>query len=162
MIIFVILIFGLIFMTLLGYVTHKAFHQPWSGIFFRAHTDHHNKQYPSSNMVSEVYRSSGNNNTTYYFAAIFSPLIIGNILLTIFGIISIFLGIGIFIEMGIVSYFNIILHDSFHLKNSFWHRFWFFDRLVKLHTIHHLDQQKNFSIFGLFIWDKIFNTYEEE
>lgn len=160
MLIIVILIFSFIIMTLLGHLVHMAAHKPWSKIFYIAHRDHHNLQYPPSDLISDKYRSSGGNDTTIYFALIFSPLIIGNIVLTILGIIPIIFGIGFFLEMATISWLNVVIHDGVHLHQSFWHRFWFFERLQKLHNIHHQDQSKNFGIF-YFVWDKLFGTYEE-
>jgi sterol desaturase/sphingolipid hydroxylase (fatty acid hydroxylase superfamily) len=147
-----------IFMTLLGYITHKIFHKKWSGRFYRAHFNHHYLQYPPEDLISDKYRDAGKDNTVYLFALCFSPFIIGNIILTILGIIPIILGVGIFIEMAVVSLLNSELHDAFHLTNSFWHKFWFFDNLKKLHFQHHFDQSKNYGIFS-FMWDKIFRTY---
>jgi sterol desaturase/sphingolipid hydroxylase (fatty acid hydroxylase superfamily) len=160
MFIIVILISAWIIMILLGHLAHMAFHQKWAGIFHQAHLNHHNIQYPPSDMLSEKYRNAGTDNTTIYFAIIFSPLIIGNILLTIFGIVPIIIGVGIFLEMLTVSLLNIFIHDALHITNGFWHRFKFFKNLQKLHFVHHIDQTKNFGIFNFF-WDKAFGTYEE-
>ena len=136
------------------------FHKPWSKRFYNAHMNHHLKQYPPNDYVSDVYRSAGSDNTVYLFGLAFSPFIIGNIVLTILGVIPVVLGIGIFIEMAIVSFLNSSLHDSFHITKTFWHRFLFFERLKKIHYEHHIDMSKNYGIF-MFSWDKIFGTYKD-
>jgi sterol desaturase/sphingolipid hydroxylase (fatty acid hydroxylase superfamily) len=156
----VILIVSLIVMTLLGHLVHMAVHSPKTGIFYKAHADHHFRQYPPNDLVSTKYRNAGANSTTIYFLFIFSPLIISVLFLTIFGVISTFLGIGLLIDMAIVSYFNSAIHDALHIEQSFWHRFWFFKRVQYLHNIHHFDTSKNFGIF-YFFWDKLFGTYKE-
>lgn len=155
-----ILILAFVFFTFLGYIVHRIFHSPWSGSFYKAHLNHHFLQYPPNDQVSDVYRDAGVDNTFWRFALWFSPLVIGNIVLTILGIIPIVLGVGVFIEMAAVSFINDRFHDSFHLTKTFWHRFWFFDRLQKLHALHHHRVDRNYGIFSFF-WDKIFGTYIE-
>jgi sterol desaturase/sphingolipid hydroxylase (fatty acid hydroxylase superfamily) len=156
----VILFLTFVFLTFLGYSVHRMFHSPWSGRFYRSHKNHHFQQYPADNLVSDVYRDAGADNTFWLFFLCFSPFIISNIVLTILGIIPIILGVGIFIEMAIVSFINDRLHDSFHITKTFWHRFWFFDRLQKLHFLHHFDVNSNFGIFSFF-WDRLFGTYQD-
>ena len=157
-----VLVLTFVFFTFLGYMVHRMFHQSWSGIFYRAHSSHHLKEYPKHDLVSDVYRDSGVSNTFYYFLAIFSPLIVGNVVLTVIGAMPLLLGIGIFIEMGVVSWINGDLHDSFHTTSSKWHRFWFFSRLKRLHDLHHdLNVGTNYGIFS-FTWDKLFGTFRKE
>jgi sterol desaturase/sphingolipid hydroxylase (fatty acid hydroxylase superfamily) len=156
----VILVLTFIFFTLLGYVVHRMFHQSWAGVFYRAHSNHHNQQYPPGDLVSDVYRDAGTDNTTLWMLAVFSPLILGNIVLTVAGIIPTFVGVGILVEMGVVSWLNESIHNSVHLTKSFWHRLWFFARLRRLHDQHHIDQGSNYGIFS-FVWDKVFGTFRE-
>jgi sterol desaturase/sphingolipid hydroxylase (fatty acid hydroxylase superfamily) len=153
-----VLLLVFILMTFLGYAFHWMFHQKWSGPFWKAHMVHHLFRYPPSSFLSAKYRDAGKDNTTWLFALVFAPLIIAVIVLTVFHIISLFIGISILIEMSLIGALNNSLHDSFHLTNSFWHRFWFFDRLVKLHLNHHIRMGSNFGIFS-FSWDRIFRTY---
>ena len=154
----VALFFTLILFTFLGYAFHRMFHRRWSGRFYVAHMNHHLKQYPVSDFYSDEYRDPGSDSTVYLFALLFSPILITMVLLTVFHIVSLFLGLSVLAEMLFIGWVNNSLHDSFHLRKTFWHRFWFFDRLVKLHFNHHLDQNTNFGIFS-FVWDRLFRTF---
>lgn len=154
----VILGLTLVFFTFLGYVFHLMFHKPWSGRFYKAHMNHHLKQYPASDYYSDEYRDPGQDNTVWLFTLVFSPFVITVLLLTVFRIISMTIGIPVLLEMALIGWVNNDLHDSFHLRKSFWQRFWFFDRLVKLHYNHHVNMGTNYGIFS-FIWDKIFGTF---
>lgn len=158
MITFIAIFFTLFVLTFLGYGFHWMFHQPWSGRFFKAHMNHHTKQYPPSDFYSDEYRDPGKDNTVWLFALVFSPIVLTMIALTVTGTVSLFMGLAILAEMGIIGWLNNSLHDSFHLRNSFWDKFPFFEKLRKLHFEHHVDMSKNFGIFS-FIWDKIFGTY---
>lgn len=154
----VALLFTLIILTFLGYAFHMMFHQPWSGHFYKAHMNHHLKQYPATDFYSDTYRYAGRDNTVWLFGLVFAPLVITMIVLTATGAISLFLGLSILAEMGIIGWLNNSLHDSFHLRNTFWEKFSFFDRLRKLHYQHHVNMSTNYGIFS-FVWDKIFGTY---
>lgn len=156
----VILFITLIAMTFLGYAFHLMFHKPWSRRFYQAHMNHHLKQYPPSNFISDNYRDAGNDNTVWLFTIVFSPFVLTVLILTLTHVLSIFLGVSVLIEMILIGLLNNSMHDSFHLKKTFWHRFWFFDSLIKLHYYHHIDMSTNYGIFS-FIWDKIFGTYKD-
>lgn len=136
------------------------FHQPWSGRFNRAHLNHHLKQYPPTDFYSDKYRDPGNDSTFILFAIVFAPIVATTILLTIIGIINLFLGLSILVEMAIIGFLNDSMHDSFHLRHTFWHRFKFFDRLIRLHYNHHTNMRVNFGIFT-FLFDRIFGTYND-
>lgn len=154
----VVLIVIFVALTFLGYAFHWMFHQKWSKRFYRAHMNHHLKQYPVSNFYSDKYRDAGKDNTVVLFGLIFSPLVFLALILTVFGYINLFLGIAILLEMAVIGFLNNSLHDSFHLKKTFWHRFSFFDKLVKLHYNHHIKMKTNFGIFS-FVWDRLFGTF---
>lgn len=152
------LFFTLVLLTFLGYVFHWVFHQRWSGKFFRAHMHHHLRLYPPTDFYSDKYREAGKNNTFWLFAAVFAPLILAVVILTATHIFSLFLGISMLVEMAIIGFLNDSLHDAFHLHKTFWQRFWFFERLKKLHYNHHIKMNSNLGIFS-FSWDKIFGTF---
>lgn len=156
----IILLLIFILFTFLGYVFHWMFHQEWSGIFYRKHKNHHEKQYPETDLISDVYREAGADNTTFLFLGVFSPIIIGTILLMVFGVVGKIFGGVILFEMVVIGLINAYLHDSFHLNKSIWHKWPAFDRLRKLHFIHHHNQSKNFGIFS-FVWDRMFKSYSE-
>jgi len=157
MIVFAIIL-TLFTLTLLGYGFHWMFHQPWSGHFYKAHMNHHLKQYPPTDFYSDTYRYAGKDNTVVLFGLVFAPIVITMIVLTATGGVSLFLGLSVLAEMGIIGALNNSLHDCFHLRNSFWQKFSFFERLRKLHFQHHVDMSTNYGIFS-FIWDQIFGTY---
>lgn len=146
-------------LTFLGYISHWAFHQKWSGLFYRKHYTHHFVLYPIEDFVSDKYRNPKKDNSVFLFAIVFAPFVFTALFLTIFHIIPLLFGLIILGEMLIFSILNDQLHDAFHLNNSFWHRFWFFDRLKKLHFQHHIDTNSNFGIFN-FAFDKILGTYK--
>jgi sterol desaturase/sphingolipid hydroxylase (fatty acid hydroxylase superfamily) len=52
------------------------------------------------------------------------------------------------------------MHDSFHIRKTFWHKFPFFQKLIKSHYQHHINMGTNYGIFSFF-WDKLFKTYKE-
>jgi sterol desaturase/sphingolipid hydroxylase (fatty acid hydroxylase superfamily) len=147
-------------LTSLGYISHWAFHQRWSGRFYTSHMSHHLVLYPPSDFYSDKYRDAGKDNTSVLFFLIFLPLILGAIAITVLKIIPLLFGIIILVEMAAFGAANNVLHDAFHLRKTFWQRFWFFDKLVKLHIQHHKNMKKNFGI--LFFWpDKLFNTFKD-
>lgn len=156
----VVFIFTFAFLTWLGYAIHWAFHQKWSGIFYRKHFNHHFLQYPPTDLLSDTYRSPGKDNSVFLFAICFAPFVLTALLLTIFQVIPLGIGIMVFIEMAIIGFANDSLHDAFHIRKTFWSKFWFFKRLRRLHFLHHLDTQKNFGIFS-FTWDRIFGSYNK-
>lgn len=160
MVYLLVFVIGLLALTLLGYGTHYMFHQPWSGRLFQAHMVHHQKLYPIDNFLSDAYRYAGKDNTTLLFALVFAPLVLAALLLTIFGVIPLAIGLEILGLMGIIGFVNNYLHDAFHLHKSFWHRFWFFEHLQKLHFNHHAKMDTNFGIFS-FWWDRVFGTFVE-
>jgi sterol desaturase/sphingolipid hydroxylase (fatty acid hydroxylase superfamily) len=157
-----IIIFILTFLltTLLGYLIHWALHQQWSGSFYKAHINHHFKQYPKHNLMSDVYRDAGKDNTTYLFILCFSPLIIGLCVSIFIGLIPLLYGIMMFSEMVIIGLLNNYMHDGFHLNNTIWNHLPGYQRLRELHFIHHFSVQKNLGIFT-FMWDKLLGTFRD-
>jgi Delta7-sterol 5-desaturase len=154
----VVLLVGFFALTFLGWIVHWAFHQSWGGRFNVAHMTHHLKLYPPTDFVSDEYRDPKNDNTFWLFLIVFSPLILGVILLTVFQVIPIGIGLCILFEMSFIGAANNYLHDSFHITKSIWHRWPGFKELYRLHYNHHVRMDTNFGIFS-FLWDRVFGTY---
>lgn len=154
-------ILNLIFMAALGYFSHRFFHNVRSKRFYQAHRTHHFSVYPKHDLISKTYRSAGKDNTFYLFAAIFAPIVIAAIILTLTSVIPFWMGIMILFEMLIISIVNEFLHNAFHLEKSLWHHFPNFKKLRTLHFIHHSFTRKNFGIYS-YIFDKIFGTYRDK
>ena len=156
-----ILLSEFLVLTFLGWFFHFCLHRKWSGQFYRSHQYHHSVLYPPNSFLSEEYREPKKDNSVILFAIVFAPFVIVQLLLTILQVIPLVLGIVMLVEMGIIAFLNNALHDSFHLYKSFWHKFWFFDKLQKLHLIHHQRQNTNYGIFN-FWFDRIFRTYKRK
>ena len=160
MLYFIIFVLNFFILTLLGWIFHWIIHQKWAGKAYKMHYNHHFLQYSTDRFVSDKYRNPGKDNSVVIFGIMFAPIILTVLILTIFRTIPLSFGIMTLIEMTVIAFLNDNLHDSFHLTNSFWHKFWFFPRLKRLHFQHHKNTQTNFSIFNFF-WDKVFGTYRE-
>ena len=144
----------------LGYGAHWLLHQSWSGIFYRKHLAHHTIQYPSSDLLSEEYRSAGQDNSTILFAILFAPIVLFVIALMVFKLIPLMFGVLVLILMALVSFFNSTIHDATHLYRSFYDRFGWFKLMRERHYVHHRNVQSNLSIF-IFVWDRVFGTFKE-
>jgi sterol desaturase/sphingolipid hydroxylase (fatty acid hydroxylase superfamily) len=158
MILVAVIFLTFLFTTFLGYVIHWNFHQRW-GYGYKKHMAHHLKLYPPGDLISYDYREAGDDSTARMFIVLFSPILLGVVLLTAFHVISIMVGVAVFSTMGIVGILNDGLHDSFHVKRSMWHLFPGFQRLQKIHNTHHYHMGTNYGIFS-FMWDKVFGTYK--
>jgi hypothetical protein len=148
--------------SLFGYVVHYALHQDWSGRFHQTHMTHHLKMYPPEDCISDVYRAAGKDNTLWIFAGAALPLVLGTILLGIFGILPLGLMITALLVMAVMSFLHSYLHDAFHIRNHWLYRVPLlgkvFIRWVHLHWLHHVDMNYNYGIF-LFHWDHVFKTF---
>lgn len=146
--------------SLLGYFIHKSLHSSWTMAGFRAHSSHHNIQYPPNDYFSDVYRGAGKNNSVYLFLIALSPPILFFATLVYLGYIGWIITTIILIEAALIGFLNDYIHDSFHIYNHWLNRSIFkniFRKLNKLHMIHHIDQSKNFGIFDP-TWDYIFKS----
>jgi sterol desaturase/sphingolipid hydroxylase (fatty acid hydroxylase superfamily) len=154
MYVFLVILFGLIFGDLLGYLIHTLLHWQGSGELYRRHMTHHQKLYPIHTFISKKYRHPGKDSTTLIFAIIIA---IGGILMFIslpIWIAAVWLFE--FIALGLI---NNYLHDTFHISPHWLEKFEWFKRLRRLHYIHHLgDMKHNYGIFN-FIFDRVFQTY---
>jgi sterol desaturase/sphingolipid hydroxylase (fatty acid hydroxylase superfamily) len=145
--------------TFLGYWVHWSFHQPWALWFHKAHMNHHQIQYPSTDFFSEKYRHPGRDSTVILFGIVFAPLLllVGGFML--FGVISLTAGLTTFISLGLWGFAHDYFHDQFHLNNSWWKKFPTFINWRRLHYVHHLNMSLNFGIV-FFGWDKMFKTFD--
>lgn len=162
-----ILISILVFLgtTFLGYIVHWAIHQKWSGLFYRAHCNHHELQYPAFpayKFLSDTYRDAGKDNTVYYFILLFLPILSIFPLLSFFGYLPIWMSISIILEMLLIGQLHNYLHDQIHLSKPKLD-IKYINKLRYIHYIHHESHHYNhiynFGIF-YFIWDKLFKTYQ--
>jgi sterol desaturase/sphingolipid hydroxylase (fatty acid hydroxylase superfamily) len=144
-----------------GYWSHRLFHNPISGPFYKAHMNHHTVQYPPEDFTSDVYRSAGKDNTLWYFALAFSPLMIMIVLSHFLLGVSLWTCACVIASMIATGLVHDYLHDGFHLNKSLWQYLPFFSRWQELHKIHHVDMSKNFGIFS-FLFDKLFKTYQDK
>lgn len=146
--------------TFIGYWIHRAFHKDWAGLFYRAHLDHHAKQYPASNFTSDVYRSSGGNDSRWYFIIVFLPLLIAIAMGSYLISLPFWYPLTIICTMLAVGHFHEVVHESFHLNTTRWSKLPFYQEWKDLHWNHHKWVQKNFGIFSYKL-DKLFGTYKD-
>lgn len=146
--------------TLLGWIVHWAFHQPWSLWFYNAHMNHHKIQYPPTNFLSEKYKNAGGDSTTILFLIVCFPIIFAIAAMMFFGIFTITTGISILFSLFICGIIHNYFHDQFHLTNSWWNNFNIFIRWRALHYVHHLDMSYNYGII-FYQWDKLFGSYDD-
>lgn len=162
MLFLIVLIVSFVIATFFGHWIHWALHQRWLGAFNKGHMDHHTKQYPPSDLVSEKYRAS-----KWYHSGIFlfTPAFI--FLLAGLGIPAHLLGLplwGIGVFGGVMLFFGLLndyVHDNMHVEDHWLTRFTWFRRARTTHFVHHRNMKKNFGIF-IFTWDRVFGTYREK
>lgn len=146
--------------TLLGYLSHKMFHEKWAGFAAKSHMVHHLVRYPTDDLVSEKYRHAGKNTTILLFI----PIILAALGLTgalaWLGLISVTYAIVGMVEIVLISIAHNALHDAFHVRETFLQKIPGFKRMKELHFEHHFQMDKNFGIFD-FTWDEIFKTFSE-
>lgn len=146
---------------LFGYVVHWSLHQEWVGRHHEAHMTHHLRLYPPEDFTSLAYRSAGKDSTVWFFAAASIPMILVPILLGYFGVISIVCMVAALIMEGTLGFLHNYIHDAMHIKPHWMRSLPFFDRLSKLHMLHHIDMNTNYGIFT-FHWDRLFRTFWED
>jgi sterol desaturase/sphingolipid hydroxylase (fatty acid hydroxylase superfamily) len=151
----IVSLFGLILGDGLGYFIHMFLHSPRSGQAFRAHMNHHLKQYPTTSYLSEKYRSPGKDNTVFIFGAV---------LLVLCSLMFIFLPLRFAIilsaEFLVLGLLNDYLHDRFHIHPHWLEKYKFFHKLRATHYLHHRDMKTNYGIFS-FIFDRMCGTYNK-
>jgi sterol desaturase/sphingolipid hydroxylase (fatty acid hydroxylase superfamily) len=145
--------------TLAGWVAHWVVHQRWAGRLYRSHMNHHLKQYPPNDLLSEKYRWAGKDDTTI----IFIPPI--TLFFLLYGALLWQLGVPwivfpvILVEAILVGALHDWIHIASHIQCHWLLRYRWFQRLRALHFIHHAgDMRKNMGIIW-FGWDRVFGTY---
>ncbi len=159
--IFLITIIGT---TFFGYWAHKALHLKILSLFSKSHTVHHDKLYPVTDFKSDKYRSAGKDSTVIFFAIASLPVLAIPCVLGLFGVLSLAQTVFTLALMLFVGWSHDYVHAAFHL-NKHWLNDVpviknYFQKLEKLHYLHHVDDTKNFGILT-FIWDKLFSTMKE-
>lgn len=146
--------------TFVGWLTHWALHQPWSGKFQRAHMNHHLKQYPPKDLRSKTYRSAGTDDALFAFIpTIGGAILLWSFFLKLLGVS--WSGIGlVFLESLLVGWFHQYFHEGFHVENFWLRKYRWFQKLEDLHYLHHRNMRRNLGILW-FGWDRVFRTYRE-
>lgn len=146
--------------SLFGYGVHRALHQPWAGKLYERHLTHHQELYPTTNYQSEKYRDPGKDNTVISFAIAAIPMIATPIILASCGVVGWGLAGAMEAEMILFGWAADYFHDHFHLTGDGWNKWVSFRSWNARHYIHHIDTQKNLTIFDP-LWDKVFGTYKD-
>lgn len=155
-----VLIDFLLLAGLFGHLVHWALHQPWAGVFHRAHMDHHLVQYPPGDLTSDRYRTV---NWRHSGTFLFTPP-----LLAILGAVGGLLwGLGapawVLVTLGITlvgfGLVNDYVHDSFHVRRHPLNRYGWYRRLRRLHFVHHVDMGSNYGIVTM-VYDRVFGTFK--
>lgn len=127
--------------------------------------NHHLKQYPPGDYLSDTYRHAGKDSTPKFFVIAALPMLGTVVLLWYVGVLTLwlmFLSLGIMFGVGLLDNY---LHDAFHIRNHWLTRIpilkgWF-ARWVQLHYLHHVDMSTNFGIFN-FMWDRILKSFWDD
>lgn len=144
--------------TLAGWVVHWALHQRWSGLIHVAHMNHHLKQYPPSDLLSDRYRSPGKDNGLLFFTpAIVLAFACFIAVLHVLGI-SVPLLVWVCLEALVLGVAHDSLHTLMHLRSTRLLRFRWFRSMVALHFYHHINMRKNLGIYW-FGWDRVLGTF---
>lgn len=151
--------------TFFGYWAHKALHLKLVARFSQSHTVHHDKLYPINDFKSDSYRSAGKDSTVIFFAIASLPVLAIPCLLGLFGLLTWFQTVFVVALMLFVGWSHDYVHEAFHL-NKHWLQTApvvskYFQKLEKLHYLHHVDDTKNFGIL-VFWWDMLFRTMKTD
>jgi sterol desaturase/sphingolipid hydroxylase (fatty acid hydroxylase superfamily) len=149
--------------SLFGYGVHRALHQPWTGKLYEKHRRHHFDLYPvdpEDRYQSETYRDPGKDNTAITFAIAAIPMLAAPIVLASCGVVGWWLAGAMEAEMLLFGWAADYFHDHFHLMGDPLNKWIPFREWNARHYIHHIDTQKNLTIFDPF-WDKVFGTYQD-
>lgn len=158
MLLLVTLFISLFISTFFGHAIHWSLHQRWSGVFNRAHLEHHLSLYPPGKLVSDRYRQA------MWFhrgTLLFTPplIVILGAACGLLWLVSAPLWLACVLSPVLVGYglANDYVHDSTHIRKHWLNRFSWYKRVRKLHFIHHRDMTVNYGVIT-FIWDRVFGT----
>lgn len=145
--------------SLFGYWTHRFLHSSMSGALYRSHMTHHLRLYPPSDYMSiDEYRDPGNDNTAHIFLMLGLPLLAVPVGLLLFHIIGWPVFITIAISTLIFGGLHNYLHDRFHIEKTWMRKYYWFQKLIWLHFIHHCEMGTNYGIY-FFLFDRLFKTF---
>lgn len=150
-----VILSGLVFGEIVGYLIHRLIHWERMGFLFRRHMVHHLKLYPTTDFLSDQYRSPGKDNTMYVFTAFIA---VACILMFIFA--PVWIAAIYSVEFIILGLLNDYFHDAFHIRFHKLTKYEWFLNLRRLHFHHHEDMGKNFGIFS-WLGDYIFRTFKD-
>jgi sterol desaturase/sphingolipid hydroxylase (fatty acid hydroxylase superfamily) len=154
-----VLVLSLVFASFFGHAVHWAIHQRWTGPIYRAHMDHHLKQYPPSDLLSEKYRyAAWHNSGTLLFTP---PMVV--IMVSMLGFLwllgaTAWIMVTFALTMLTFALINDYVHDSTHIIDHPLTRFKWYMKLRTTHFQHHFNMKRNFGIV-LFTWDRLFGTF---
>lgn len=139
----------------IGFVVHRLAHWPKSGKLFRDHLHHHAHAYPPNRYQSLSYVGDLGKS----FLPVFVPIFLGVNLLALV-VVPWHIFLPFFAASATFSLANNYMHDSFHLTKHWLRRFGWYDRMTRLHLVHHQNVKKNLGIywFGL---DRIFGSFRK-
>lgn len=136
--------------SLVGHLFHMAIHRRWAGPLYRAHMDHHIKQYPPSRLVSDKYLAAKWYNSG---ALLFTPPLLAVMALALWlGASWVFCGVLIAFAVS-----NDWLHDQFHCNRPWLERSAWYRQMRVQHFQHHWNMKTNYGIVTNF-WDAIFGS----
>lgn len=162
LIIFLVTVIGT---TFFGYWAHKSLHLKLMSFFSKSHTVHHDQLYPITDFKSDKYRSAGKDSTVIFFAIASLPVLCIPSILSLFGIISLLEAFIAVLLMVFIGWLHDYVHEAFHIINHWMNGLplvsKYFQKLEKLHYLHHVDATKNFGILT-FVWDRLFHTMKTE
>ena len=152
------LFFGYFFVQIIGTAgAHRILHHKISGPVFRAHTDHHDTQYPPEDCLSATYRQPHwRNRPIWYYVP---PA--GLLTAAFFYFTPLYIAIALTIELIAIAWANDWIHEKIHIEGHWLERYKWFWRLRDLHWHHHVDESKNLGIFSWFTDKYISRTFEE-
>ncbi len=149
-----------LFGTLIGWGTHWALHQRWTGKLWESHLVHHRK-YPRHNLQSKEYRYAGSDDSGF----VFIPIVAGAIFAALGGLWALGVPktslIALLGEALVVGYLHDWVHQAFHLRGHWLGSYRWFQALQALHFTHHRDARVNLGILS-FVWDKVMKTYTDK
>jgi sterol desaturase/sphingolipid hydroxylase (fatty acid hydroxylase superfamily) len=159
----IIFLFTSVGTTFFGYWAHKSLHLKLMSYFSKSHKVHHDDLYPIDDFKSDKYRSAGKDSTVIFFVFASLPVLAIPLLLSFFGILTLFQSLFSVAIMLIIGWLHDYIHEVFHLNYHWLQKAPLVSKyllnLEKFHFIHHKNEKKNYGILTYF-WDKIFETYE--
>lgn len=130
-------------------------HTPTGGKIYRIHTASHHSIYTDRNMASESYSDYEISLTPFFLIPVFALCALSSLILP--PVLAAVFTFSLFASFLVQIY----LHAQYHVSDSWLKRYKWFVRLLRLHTLHHRDQTKNYGLVN-FMPDRIYGTYRAE